>query len=98
MLKSIQNSFMTCPDCQVGKYKLQLVTFYAFIGEELITVPDFPCWVCDVCKRRDYDQKAVSQVYMVLNADLGKPVLRGRKPSPSKLPESRSRRPQPPEK
>lgn len=98
MLKSIQNSQVTCPECQVGKYKLQLVTFYAYIGEELITVPDFPCWVCDVCKRRDYDQKAVSQVYMVLNAELGKPVVRSRKPSPAQISAAHSRRPQPPDK
>ncbi|OJX38089.1 MAG: hypothetical protein BGO78_08640 [Chloroflexi bacterium 44-23] len=88
-----QNNKMTCPDCQVGKYELKKVTYYTYVGNELITVPDFPCWVCNVCKRYDYDQKALNQVYLMLNANLGKPVSRGRKNNPAKLTNARSRRP-----
>jgi YgiT-type zinc finger domain-containing protein len=91
MTDSIQASNVTCPECQVGKYHLKLVTYYTYLGTELITVPDFPCWVCDVCKRQDYDQKALSQVYLMLSSNLGKPVERGRKGKPSKITGAQSR-------
>jgi len=94
MTNYLQNSEMSCPECQVGKYNLKLVTYYTYLGSELITVPDFPCWVCDVCKRQDYDQKALSQVYMMLSSNLGKPLERGRKTKSSKITQSSSRRPQ----
>jgi YgiT-type zinc finger domain-containing protein len=92
MANFLHNSEMTCPECQVGKYHLKLVAYYTYLGTELITVPDFPCWVCDVCKRQDYDQTALSQVYMMLSANLGKPLERGRKNKPSKLSQLRSQR------
>jgi len=47
--------------------------------------------VCDVCKRQDYDQKALSQVYLMLSSNLGKPVERGRKGKPSKIAGAQSR-------
>lgn len=94
MSEAIQVSNTSCPECQVGKYQLKLVTYYTYLGTELITVPDFPCWVCDVCKRQDYDQKALSQVYMMLSSNLGKPVERGRKNKTAKMTGSQSRRPQ----
>lgn len=89
-----QKARSTCPECQVGKFQLKKITYYTFLGEELITVPDFPCWVCNVCKHYEYDQKALNQVYMVLNANLGKPVTRGRKRKTSKLSNSRPGRTQ----
>ncbi|PKO12502.1 MAG: hypothetical protein CVU39_23750 [Chloroflexi bacterium HGW-Chloroflexi-10] len=93
MAKSLQNSHVTCPECQVGSYHLKLVTYYTWMGEELITVPDFPCWVCDVCKRYDYDQKALSELNVMLSSNIGRTVEKGIKNSRSKLPTSRSRRP-----
>jgi YgiT-type zinc finger domain-containing protein len=75
----LKNSHITCPECQVGTYQLKLVTYYTYLGAELITVPDFPCWVCDVCKRFEYDQKAINQISLVLHSNLGQPVEKGRK-------------------
>lgn len=89
-----QKNRITCPECQVGKFELKKITYYTYLGEELITVPDFPCWVCNVCKRHEYDQKALNQVYMVLNANLGKPVSQKHKRKASKPANSRPGRTQ----
>jgi YgiT-type zinc finger domain-containing protein len=66
MRKSLQKSKVFCPACQVGNYHLKLVTYYAWHKNNLITVPDFPSWVCDVCSRVEYDEKAVSQLKSLL--------------------------------
>jgi len=66
MRGSIQKSKVFCPSCQVGNYHLKLVTYYAWHGNDLITVPDFPSWVCDVCSRIEYDKKAVDQLRLLL--------------------------------
>ena len=44
-----------CTDCQAGQMHRDLVTYFTWLGDELITVPDFPAWVCDVCGKREYD-------------------------------------------
>ena len=30
----------------------RLMTYFTWLNEELITVPHFPAWVCDMCGRR----------------------------------------------
>ncbi len=67
-----------CTECQAGVMRLQYITFFTWLGDELITVPNFPAWVCDVCGRREYDEKSISWLTMLLNPDAGKPT--GRKP------------------
>jgi len=52
------------------------VTYFTWLGGELITVPDFPAWVCDVCGRRDYDPQALRQLSLLLNPAAGKPSSR----------------------
>jgi YgiT-type zinc finger domain-containing protein len=66
MRGSIQQSRVFCPSCQVGTYHLKLVTYYAWHGENLITAPDFPSWICDVCGRIEYDEKAVNELRSLL--------------------------------
>jgi len=39
-------------------------------------VPDFPAWVCDMCGKREYDERAVSMLSMLLNPEAGKPTHR----------------------
>jgi hypothetical protein len=41
-----------------------------------VTVPNFPAWVCDLCGRRLYDERAVSLLAMILNPEAGKPTRR----------------------
>ena len=69
---------LPCNECQAGVMRLQYITYFTWLGDELITVPNFPAWVCDVCGRRDYDEKSISWLTMLLSPDAGKPT--GRKP------------------
>src|SRR5512143_1512762 len=77
-----------CMECQAGVMRLRFITYFTWLNDELITVPSFPAWVCDVCGRREYDEKSISWLKMLLNPDAGKPT--GRKPPLS------HRRPRPP--
>lgn len=68
-------------------------TLLTWLGNELITVPDFPSWVCDICGRREYDQRGLSQLSLILSPTAGKPTPRRRKlpPRPQvKAPRTRS--------
>jgi len=58
----------TCPECLAGRMKLTHVAYFTWLSKELITVPDFPAWVCDICGRRDYDPQAVSWLNILLNS------------------------------
>ncbi|HSM26365.1 MAG TPA: YgiT-type zinc finger protein [Anaerolineaceae bacterium] len=93
MRRSIQRSKVFCPACQVGTYHLKLVTYYAWHGDDLITVPDFPGWVCDVCNRVEYDEKEISQLRSLLASSTDARVVEsGRKKIKSIEAKSRSQR------
>jgi YgiT-type zinc finger domain-containing protein len=51
---------------------LRQITFFTWLGEELITVPNFPAWVCDICGRRVYDGQAIQWLSALLNPEAGK--------------------------
>lgn len=48
------------------------ITYFTWLSDELITVPNFPAWICDVCGRREYDEHAVSWLSMLLNPNAGR--------------------------
>lgn len=52
------------------------VTYFTWLGDELITVPNFPAWVCDVCGKREYDRTAESWLLTLLKPDAGKGTIR----------------------
>ncbi|HIE57185.1 MAG TPA: YgiT-type zinc finger protein, partial [Anaerolineales bacterium] len=58
--KTSQAQRYPCPECHTGNMTLQHVVYYTWVNGELITVPDFPAWVCDMCGMREYDQRALS--------------------------------------
>lgn len=64
----------------------EFVTYFTWLGEELITVPDFPAWICDVCGRREYDQIALNQLSLLLSPNAGKPTTQKRPPRKHKSP------------
>jgi len=67
---------------------LRHVTYFTWLGEELVTAPNFPAWVCDMCGKREYDSHAVSILNMILNPEAGKPtrrVKRAPQPEPHNL-------------
>jgi YgiT-type zinc finger domain-containing protein len=51
---------------------LQYLTYFTWLNQELITVPNFPSWVCDVCGRREYDPRAISWLNTLLNPGAGR--------------------------
>ncbi|MFH1447078.1 MAG: YgiT-type zinc finger protein [Chloroflexota bacterium] len=73
-----------CGRCQAGHKRLRLVTLMTWLDDELITVPDFPAWICDICGHRNYDTRALAQLSLVLNPEAGQPVNQrtARPPSP----------------
>ena len=60
-----------CKECQAGIVHPRYVTYFTWLKDELITVPNFPAWVCDVCGKREYDQRAISWLTMLLNPNTG---------------------------
>jgi YgiT-type zinc finger domain-containing protein len=70
-----------CRECQAGKVWLNYITYFTWLGDELITVPNFPAWVCDVCGRREYDERAIGWLTALLNPDAGKPPARRTRPA-----------------
>ena len=63
-----------CSECQAGMMQLHLITYFTWLGDELITVPNFPAWICDVCGRREYDEWAISWLATLLNPNAGRPT------------------------
>jgi YgiT-type zinc finger domain-containing protein len=76
-----------CNECPAGVMHLRHLTYFTWLGEELITVPNFPAWVCDMCGKREYDGRAISWLTMLLNPNAGRPtrrVKRAPQPDPTK--------------
>jgi YgiT-type zinc finger domain-containing protein len=70
---SVMNSAtFTCKECQSGKMHRRFLTYITWLGIELITVPDFPAWVCDVCHRREYDFRALNRLSLLLSPNAGR--------------------------
>ncbi len=63
---------LACPECRSGMMRLQHITYFTWLHDELITVPNFPAWVCDMCGRREYDTRAISWLNILLNPSAGK--------------------------
>ena len=61
-----------CSECNAGQMHRRFLTYFTWLGDDLITVPDFPAWVCDVCGRRDYDLHAINQLNLLLNPNAGR--------------------------
>ena len=34
-----------CSECQTGVLRLQHITYFTWLNEELVTVPNFPAWL-----------------------------------------------------
>jgi len=61
-----------CTECQAGIMHLHQITYFTWLDEELVTVPNFPAWVCDVCGRREYDTQAIAWLSTILNPEAGR--------------------------
>ncbi len=70
--------------------RLHHITYFTWLGEELITVPNFPAWICDMCGKREFDGRAVSWLTMLLDPNAGKPTRRVKKRTPRPDPPKRN--------
>lgn len=64
-----------CNECPAGVMHLKFLTYFTWLGEELVTVPNFPAWVCDVCGKREYDGRAVSWLATLLSPNAGQTTI-----------------------
>jgi YgiT-type zinc finger domain-containing protein len=81
MSNNIKESY-PCSECQAGVMHLQHITYFTWLDEELVTVPNFPAWVCDMCGRREYDERAISWLVTILNPETGKAAATKRQVRP----------------
>ncbi len=56
----------TCPECQVGTLKPGMVPYYAKLEGMLVYVPNFPAWICDMCRHCEYDEDALEALRVIL--------------------------------
>ena len=69
-----------CLNCQGGIKHLQSATLMTWLGNDLITVPNFPAWICDMCGHRSFDSHALAQLSLLLNPEAGTPIQPGLRP------------------
>lgn len=74
-----------CPECQLGLMQKRRVSYFTVRGGRLISVPDFPAWVCDVCGRCEYDAVAVAELQVMLEG-ARRPRRRLQRPRPGAEP------------
>lgn len=91
MEETSQEYHRVCPECHAGVFHLEYLTYFTWLNDELVTVPNFPSWVCDVCGKREYDVRAVSWLNMLLSPTTGRGRRMRRRSRPGSLD-----RPQPP--
>ena len=58
--------------------RLRFITYFTWLDEELVTVPNFPAWVCDVCGKREYDERAVNWLTTLLSPNAGQTTITSR--------------------
>lgn len=83
----------TCNQCHVGMMHPKQVTYFTHIARQLISVPNFPAWVCDVCGRCEYDLQSIHLLNMFLDPNAGKPTLSKRRSAPLHRPQTGFQRP-----
>ncbi|MBL8145986.1 MAG: hypothetical protein JNL34_06350 [Anaerolineae bacterium] len=52
----------TCPRCQIGVLKPELATYAGVYRGLFISAPSLPCYCCDVCGHREFDERALAHL------------------------------------
>jgi YgiT-type zinc finger domain-containing protein len=74
-----------CVECHTGVLHLEYLTYFTWLNNELVTAPNFPSWVCDVCGRREYDPRAISWLNALLSPNTGRRTVIRRKQRPADM-------------
>ena len=64
-----------CRECQAGHMHRDYIAYFTWLGDELIAVPDFPAWVCDICGRGEYAENALTRLTLLLSPNAGKTTV-----------------------
>jgi YgiT-type zinc finger domain-containing protein len=71
----------------VGHIQRKRIPYASVIQGQLLTIPHFPAWVCDVCHAYMYDPAAMSRLEASLSAgQLPKKASRTRQAAPTSHP------------
>ena len=67
-LRRIENptSMMPCSQCHIGQMHQTRATYFTWLTEDMVTVPDFPAWKCDICGHLEYDFEALSNLALLM--------------------------------
>jgi len=68
MKSSLPNNPETCPRFMFGRIKRKLIPYTLIIDGQLLCVPRFPAWACDVCHAYMFDPAAMSRLEASLSA------------------------------
>ena len=74
-----------CQECGSGMMRMRTLTYFTWLNQELITVPNFPGWVCDVCGQTEYDSRAIVWLNTVLNPEAGRRLPNHRRQLPQQI-------------
>jgi len=75
-------TYYSCNQCHVGVMQARYVTYFTRLGSELITVQNFPAYICDMCGRREYDEQSIYWLDAMLDPNAGKPTSSTRRTTP----------------
>jgi len=67
MRNSLPANPETCPRCYVGRIQSVKVVLSRVVNGQMLSVPDFPAWECDICHVFMYDPKALFELQQVLS-------------------------------
>jgi len=46
---------MKCENCRIGRYRPTTLAYVTDLDGEIMIIPNVPAYVCDVCRRSQYD-------------------------------------------
>lgn len=58
-----------CPHCEIGHLHLHHRAYVSVQYEMLISVPDMPTYICDVCGYQEYERAALRQLEALVGLD-----------------------------
>ncbi|HFC10050.1 MAG TPA: YgiT-type zinc finger protein [Chloroflexi bacterium] len=56
-----------CPKCRAGVLQPHELTYFTTVDGQMLVVPNFPAWVCDICGYVEYDERALGWLYTLLS-------------------------------
>jgi YgiT-type zinc finger domain-containing protein len=64
-----ESSNFICPQCYIGRCRPSQAT-YTFVHEEsLVSVPDIPAYICDICGYQMFDDDALDSIWKMMGLD-----------------------------